>query len=208
MNPVNVGLLIRKKRQDMNMTQKDLAEKLGVTDKAVSQWERGICFPDICIIETITKELDISLTEIFTDSKESMVPKEEVDTVIRNTLSFAEDNYQGKIKHYKKIGFILFSSPLFLFIILLLISFLLIKVAPDVELTTTVMFVFLAFGLYIIRLGLPILLSYLLLLWKYSKFMSEGRKVYIKSILSFIGMLIVLAWLYESLKIIIPNMIS
>lgn len=42
MNPVNVGLLIRKKRQDMNMTQKDLAEKLGVTDKAVSQWERGV----------------------------------------------------------------------------------------------------------------------------------------------------------------------
>lgn len=208
MNSANVGLLIRKKRQEMNMTQKELAEKLGVTDKAVSQWERGICFPDICIIETITKELNISLTEIFTDSKESNVPGEEMDTVIRNTLSFAEDNFHQKIKGYKKTGLILFAFPLVIFIVMLLISFFLIKMAPDTELTATFIFIIFAFWLYIIRLGLPILLSYLLFLWKYSKFMSVGKRVYIKSVISFIGMIIVLVWLYESLKIIIPNLIS
>lgn len=42
MNPQQVGLLIRQKRQELKMTQKELAERLNVTDKAVSQWERGV----------------------------------------------------------------------------------------------------------------------------------------------------------------------
>lgn len=42
MNCADVGNLIRKLRTDLNMTQKQLADKLGVSDKAVSKWERGV----------------------------------------------------------------------------------------------------------------------------------------------------------------------
>jgi len=38
-----VGDFIRKKRKDKNLTQKELAKELGVSDKAISKWERGIC---------------------------------------------------------------------------------------------------------------------------------------------------------------------
>lgn len=41
MNAENVGRLIRKKRLEKNLTQKELADRLNITDKAVSQWERG-----------------------------------------------------------------------------------------------------------------------------------------------------------------------
>lgn len=47
MDPVKTGTLIRALRKERNMTQKDLAEHLHITDRAVSKWERGLCAPDI-----------------------------------------------------------------------------------------------------------------------------------------------------------------
>ena len=48
-----IGLFISSLRKDKNMTQKELAEKLFVSDKAVSKWERGLAMPDISLIENL-----------------------------------------------------------------------------------------------------------------------------------------------------------
>ena len=47
------GKFIKELRKKSNMTQKELGEKLNVTDKAVSKWERGLSFPDITIINSL-----------------------------------------------------------------------------------------------------------------------------------------------------------
>ena len=59
------GKLIKRLRIEKNMTQKDLAEMLHITDRAVSKWERGISAPDISLLEPLSKILDISIPELL-----------------------------------------------------------------------------------------------------------------------------------------------
>lgn len=63
MDNIKFGKLILKLRKEKNMTQKELAEKLNVTDKAVSKWERGDSFPDITLLEPIAKVLGVTLKD-------------------------------------------------------------------------------------------------------------------------------------------------
>ena len=58
--------VISSRRKEMGMTQKDLAEKLNITDKAVSKWERGIACPDTATIPHLAQILGISLEELMT----------------------------------------------------------------------------------------------------------------------------------------------
>lgn len=59
------GQFIAKIRKENNMTQADLAKMIGVTDQAVSRWERGIGFPDINTLEPLAKALGISMLELI-----------------------------------------------------------------------------------------------------------------------------------------------
>jgi transcriptional regulator with XRE-family HTH domain len=58
--------VISSRRKELGMTQKDLAEKLNITDKAVSKWERGIACPDTAAIPKLAQILGISLEELMT----------------------------------------------------------------------------------------------------------------------------------------------
>lgn len=58
MNAVYTGKQIVERRKELGLTQKALAEKLHVTDKAVSKWERGLNFPDLGLIESLAEVLD------------------------------------------------------------------------------------------------------------------------------------------------------
>ena len=57
--------VITSRRKELGMTQKDLAEKLNITDKAVSKWERGIACPDTAAIPKLAQILGISLEELM-----------------------------------------------------------------------------------------------------------------------------------------------
>ena len=59
------GLLIADSRKRKNMTQQELAEKLHVTNTAVSKWERGVSFPGVDILEKLASELDITVMDIL-----------------------------------------------------------------------------------------------------------------------------------------------
>ena len=59
------GAVIRKLRESKKLTQEELAEKIYVTGKAVSKWENGQGFPDISLIEQLSKALDISVVELL-----------------------------------------------------------------------------------------------------------------------------------------------
>lgn len=80
---------IKARRIEKNYSQKDLAEKLFVTESAVSKWERGISYPDITLISGICRALDISEHELITASTDTDARKIKRDAqkfhIIRNT---------------------------------------------------------------------------------------------------------------------------
>ena len=65
MNPTEFGQFISEERAAKGMTQKELAEKLGVTDKAISKWERGVCLPDVAKFDDIAAALDLTDLEVL-----------------------------------------------------------------------------------------------------------------------------------------------
>ncbi len=65
MDQEKIGRFIKKIRQDHNLTQRDLAEKLGVTYQAVSKWENGKNIPDIAILQEISKEFNVNIEELL-----------------------------------------------------------------------------------------------------------------------------------------------
>ena len=66
MDAMKTGSFIAKKRKERNMSQKQLAEYLHITDKAISKWERGLSFPDITILIPLSEALNVSLYELLT----------------------------------------------------------------------------------------------------------------------------------------------
>lgn len=61
-----LGRFIAQRRKERNMTQRELAEKLHVTDKAVSKWERGVGCPDISLLEPLAEALELSVDQLLT----------------------------------------------------------------------------------------------------------------------------------------------
>ena len=92
------GQFILSLRKEKGWTQLELAEKLNVTDKAVSKWERGIGFPDIKMIEPIAEVFDVSILEIMRSEKmnELPIPMESAAEAINNIIDVAA--YQRKIE--------------------------------------------------------------------------------------------------------------
>ena len=71
------GTFISTLRKEKGWTQRDLAEHLDVTDKAVSKWERGLGFPDIKTIEPLADALNVSILEIMRSER---IQEEQVST--------------------------------------------------------------------------------------------------------------------------------
>lgn len=85
MNQDKVGKLIERLRKQNNLTQKDLAEKLGVTYQAVSKWETGKNIPDISILKEISKMFDIDINDLL-DGKETKRKDNKLIKIVVGTL--------------------------------------------------------------------------------------------------------------------------
>lgn len=98
-----IGGFISEMRKSKNMTQKELAEKLNVTDKAVSKWERGVGYPEITMIPLLAKALDISINELMLGERADSSREEEErpdgensDAVFLGTAKYVEETYKQK----------------------------------------------------------------------------------------------------------------
>lgn len=65
MNQITIGKYISQKRRELNLTQEELAEKLGVSNKTISKWENGKCMPDYSIIQNLCDTLHTTLAELM-----------------------------------------------------------------------------------------------------------------------------------------------
>ena len=72
MDQLKIGKFISECRKNVKLTQMQLAEKLGITDKAVSKWERGIAMPDSSIMLELCEILGISVNELLSGERISM----------------------------------------------------------------------------------------------------------------------------------------
>ena len=72
MDQIKIGRFIAERRKKANLTQMQLAEKLGITDKAISKWERGIAMPDTSIMLKLCDILGISVNELLSGEKIDM----------------------------------------------------------------------------------------------------------------------------------------
>ena len=72
MNQIKIGRFIAECRKQKHLTQMQLAEKLGITDKAISKWERGITMPDTSIMLELCDILCISVNELLSGEKSNM----------------------------------------------------------------------------------------------------------------------------------------
>ena len=104
MDPKKTGMIILEARRRLKMTQKDLADKLYVSDKAVSKWERGLCFPDISVLIPLTEILNISLYDLLRGEK---VNKKEVEETLKNTINYSNSEINRKKKKYITISLII-----------------------------------------------------------------------------------------------------
>ena len=69
MDQMKTGRFIAQCRKEKGLTQFQLGEKLGVTDRAVSKWERGLSLPDASIMQDLCDTLDITINELFTGER-------------------------------------------------------------------------------------------------------------------------------------------
>lgn len=85
MDQKKIGVFIAQRRKALKLTQAQLAERLGVTDKAVSKWETGRCLPDAALIEDVCLSLDITVHEFFAGERlaEEEIPARAGDAIIR-----------------------------------------------------------------------------------------------------------------------------
>ena len=65
MNQAAIGSCIARKRGEQNLTQEQLAERLGVSNKTVSKWENGKCMPDYGVVQWLCGELHVTLPELI-----------------------------------------------------------------------------------------------------------------------------------------------
>lgn len=70
MDAKKTGKYIQMNRKKQGMSQKELADKLNITDKAISKWERGLSFPDISMLIPLSEILEISLYDLLTGGSE------------------------------------------------------------------------------------------------------------------------------------------
>lgn len=113
MNQEKIGLFIAKCRREKNMTQEDLAEKLGVSNKSISRWENGKTMMDITLFEPLCNELDISIIELLNGER---INDKKKDKLYTKTLI----NYSNKVGSRNKqviltILFIMSLMPMLLY---------------------------------------------------------------------------------------------
>lgn len=87
MDQVKIGKYIAEKRKAMGLTQVELADKLGMSNKSVSKWERGVCLPDVSLYSELCNILGISINEFLAgeDIEPENIAKKSEETIISVT---------------------------------------------------------------------------------------------------------------------------
>lgn len=91
------------------MTQEQLAEKMGVTDKSISRWENGKTMPDLSMITILAEELNVEVSELLNGRKMIKEELEKLRDTINNVIEYSnkeKKNKTTKLNNYFRVGLI------------------------------------------------------------------------------------------------------
>lgn len=125
---VKMGRFICELRKEKKLTQKNLAEKLEVTDKAVSKWERGISRPDVSLLVPLSKILGVTTGELLNGERNSFTNKENKDvievveeSVVEEALLYSGRNTAHKIERMKRNILVILSASFLIAVVVCVI---------------------------------------------------------------------------------------
>lgn len=103
MDMVKMGSFLAELRKEHNLTQAELGEKLGVTNKTISRWETGNYMPPVEMLEALSNMYDMTINELLSGKKLSTEEyKEMAETNIKETLKASAFSLKEKQEFYKK----------------------------------------------------------------------------------------------------------
>ena len=117
MNQQKIGEFIKNKRKEKGLTQIELANKLGITNQAISKWERGKNCPDISLLKDLCKILDININELLSGKELEKVSKEDSENILVETV-----RTYTNIEKKKNKKLLIFTIILLVFYVFLIIS--------------------------------------------------------------------------------------
>jgi len=113
MNTKKIGEFIKQKRKEIGLTQEQLAEKIFVTEKAISRWETGRGTPDISLLIPLSKELNISTSELLNGEENTK------DDTIDNIIEYVEVSKKRKFNLPFKVSILCYILSILLFLLYL-----------------------------------------------------------------------------------------
>ena len=146
------GAFLLQLRKEHGMTQKDLAERLFVSDKAVSKWERGLSLPDISLLQPIAETLNVTVTELLAGNfirEDQPLSIGDVDPIVRKSLYLtAKEQMENSRRrcHWKRI----FLAACFFDVIELAVLFWGLKFQSVGDMLTLAPFLAFIFGIHFI----------------------------------------------------------
>ena len=90
MNQMKIGAFLKELRKENNLTQEQLAEKLGVTQRSVSRWENGNTLPDISLLIELADYYDVDLHELLNDERKSTEMNEDLKETLVKVADYAD----------------------------------------------------------------------------------------------------------------------
>ena len=123
MEKEKIGKYIREKRTRLGMTQQQLADRIQVTEKAVSRWETGRGTPDISLLEPLAVELRVSIAELLNGedrrTAEEDKNREETEQTVGTVIAYAQENRKKKYNVGFAAGVICFGISFLCFLLYL-----------------------------------------------------------------------------------------
>lgn len=116
MDQEKIGKFISKLRKEKKLTQLELGRKLGVTDKTVYKWEKGITAPGISILNDLSRELGITVTELLSGERKEKLDSKDIDRIIPENIDFY--NKIDRKKYFKRFSIALTILIILFFIII------------------------------------------------------------------------------------------
>lgn len=131
MDQVKIGKFISGCRKNKNLTQKQLAEKLNITDRAISKWETGKGMPEASIMLKLCNELDITVNELLSGERIEMdrynEKAEENFIELKQGCEEIERKLQGILTFFKILSFVLSVGAITVFAAHLVMNYLGVK---------------------------------------------------------------------------------
>ena len=142
MDTLKIGAFIAERRKAQNLTQLQLAEKLGITDRAVSKWENGKAMPDSSIMLDLCEALKISVTDLLKGEIVTMSKNENQEQILLEIVKEKEKTDKNLLK-----------LEIFLGSIVVIVLFTLIAVASFVPMESWIRIVLISLGFAIFLVG-------------------------------------------------------